>query len=106
MTTTDLAQTEDVAAIHAVVAAVAKAQRAEDADGFLALFHSDATWTTGAGKFLNGLNEISEFTRAVLPGSTKDGYATNGPFFIRFMGSGSTLSHSYDQFRPGISMAE
>ncbi|WP_245568708.1 SgcJ/EcaC family oxidoreductase [Nocardia concava] len=33
----------------------------------------------------DGLNEISEFTRAVLPGATKDGYATYEPFFIRFI---------------------
>ncbi|MFE2961954.1 SgcJ/EcaC family oxidoreductase [Nocardia tengchongensis] len=85
MTTTELDQTEDIAAIHAVVAAVAKAQRAEDADAFLALFHPDAIWTTGGGKFLNGRDEISEFTRAVLPGATKDGYATYEPFFIRFI---------------------
>ncbi|MFE3753925.1 SgcJ/EcaC family oxidoreductase [Nocardia tengchongensis] len=66
----------------------AKAQRAEDAGTFLALFHPDAIWTTGGGKFLNGLNglnEISEFTHAVLPGATKDGYATYEPFFIRFI---------------------
>lgn len=85
MTTTEPGRTEDIAAIHAVVAAVDKAQRAEDADAFLALFHPDAIWTTGAGKFLNGLTEISEFTRTVLPGATKDGYATYEPFFIRFI---------------------
>ncbi|WP_330178887.1 SgcJ/EcaC family oxidoreductase [Nocardia sp. NBC_01503] len=85
MSTVELDTAAETAAIHAVVAEVAKAQRAEDADAFLALFHPDAIWTTGGGKFLNGLDEISEFTRAVLPGATKDGYATYEPFFIRFI---------------------
>ncbi|MEV6769982.1 SgcJ/EcaC family oxidoreductase [Nocardia sp. NPDC051030] len=85
MTTADLDATAETAAIHAVVAAVQAAQRAEDSDAFLALFHPDAIWTTGGGKFLNGRDEISEFTRAVLPGATKDGYATYEPFFIRFI---------------------
>ncbi|MFC9898015.1 SgcJ/EcaC family oxidoreductase [Nocardia sp. NPDC127579] len=85
MTNADIDQAEEIAAVHAVVAAVEKAQRAEDADAFLALFHPDAIWTTGGGRFLDGLEEISEFTRAVLPGATKDGYATYEPFFIRFI---------------------
>ncbi|WP_019928540.1 SgcJ/EcaC family oxidoreductase [Nocardia sp. BMG111209] len=75
----------ELAAIHAVVTAVDEAQRHEHADDFLALFHPDAIWTTGAGKFLNGLDEIAEFTRRVLPGSTKDGYATYEIFFVRFI---------------------
>ncbi|WP_067574283.1 SgcJ/EcaC family oxidoreductase [Nocardia acidivorans] len=85
MSTVELDTAADTAAIHAVVAEVAKAQRAEDADAFLALFHPEAIWTTGGGKFLNGLEEIAEFTRAVLPGATKDGYATYEPFLIRFI---------------------
>ncbi|MBL1074613.1 SgcJ/EcaC family oxidoreductase [Nocardia sp. 2] len=85
MTTESIDTAAEIEAIHAVVAAVQKAQRAEDADAFLALFHPDAIWTTGGGKFLNGRDEISEFTRAVLPGATKDGYATYEPFFVRFI---------------------
>ncbi|MFB7724731.1 MULTISPECIES: SgcJ/EcaC family oxidoreductase [unclassified Nocardia] len=85
MSTVELDTAAETAAIHAVVAQVAAAQRAEDADAFLALFHPDAIWTTGHGKFLNGRDEISTFTRAVLPGATKDGYATYEPFFIRFI---------------------
>ncbi|MFF2556637.1 SgcJ/EcaC family oxidoreductase [Nocardia sp. NPDC058058] len=85
MSTSELDTAAETAAIHAVVAQVAAAQRAEDADAFLDLFHPDAIWTTGHGKFLNGRDEISEFTRAVLPGATKDGYATYEPFFIRFI---------------------
>ncbi|OXR42608.1 hypothetical protein B7C42_05385 [Nocardia cerradoensis] len=85
MTTAETDAAAELDAIHAVVAAVDHAQRNENADEFLALFHPDAIWTTGAGKFLNGLDEISEFTRAVLPGATKDGYATYEVFFVRFI---------------------
>ncbi|MFI6869087.1 SgcJ/EcaC family oxidoreductase [Nocardia sp. NPDC050406] len=84
-TAAEVDTTAELEAIHAVVAAVDRAQRAEDADAFLALFHPDAIWTTGHGKFLNGLDEISTFTRAVMPGATKDGYATYEPFFVRFI---------------------
>ncbi|UGT45290.1 SgcJ/EcaC family oxidoreductase [Nocardia yamanashiensis] len=85
MTTTTAAQSAEIEAIHAIVAAVDAAQRAEDADAFLALFHPEAIWTTGGGKFLNGLPEISAFTRQVMPGATKDGYATYTPYFVRFI---------------------
>ncbi|MBF6132378.1 SgcJ/EcaC family oxidoreductase [Nocardia otitidiscaviarum] len=85
MTTPDIDTAAELEAIHAVVAAVDRAQRAEDADAFLALFHPDAIWTTGAGRFLDGRDEIAEFTRAVLPGATKDGYATYEVFFVRFI---------------------
>ncbi|WP_067697242.1 SgcJ/EcaC family oxidoreductase [Nocardia jejuensis] len=85
MTTADIDTGAELDAIHAVVAAVAKAQRAEDADAFLALFHPDAIWTTGGGRFLDGLDEISEFTRKVIVGATEDGYATYEPFFVRFI---------------------
>ncbi|WP_225725254.1 MULTISPECIES: SgcJ/EcaC family oxidoreductase [unclassified Nocardia] len=77
--------TAELDAIHAVVAAVDRAQRTEDADAFIALFHPDAIWTTGAGKFLDGRDEIEAFTRTVLPGATKDGYATYEPFLVRFI---------------------
>ncbi|WP_067823586.1 SgcJ/EcaC family oxidoreductase [Nocardia inohanensis] len=85
MTTSELDRAADIEAIHAVVAAVDAAQRAEDADAFLALFHPEAIWTTGGGKFLNGLPEISAFTRSVITGATKDGYATYTPYFLRFI---------------------
>ncbi|WP_067541305.1 SgcJ/EcaC family oxidoreductase [Nocardia crassostreae] len=85
MTTADIDTAAEIEAIHAVVAAVQVAQRAEDADAFLAPFHPDAIWTTGGGKFLNGRDEISEFTRKVIVGATKDGYATYEPFFVRFI---------------------
>ncbi|NLU84849.1 SgcJ/EcaC family oxidoreductase [Rhodococcus sp. HNM0569] len=74
----------DQDAVRAVVAAVERAQRDEDVAGFVALFHPDAVWTTGAGVFLDGRDEIEAFTRKTLPGATANGYATYEVFFIRF----------------------
>jgi uncharacterized protein (TIGR02246 family) len=85
--TTDAESTEAVAdaksteaaaltAIAKVVATVERTQRAKDPDGFLALFHPDALWTTGHGKVFLGLDAIAEFTRAVLPAATLDGEVT------------------------------
>jgi uncharacterized protein (TIGR02246 family) len=38
--------TADLKAIRQVVATVERIQRAKDVEGFLALFHPDALWTT------------------------------------------------------------
>ncbi|SDM81835.1 conserved hypothetical protein [Streptomyces sp. cf386] len=69
-------ETADLTAIARVVATVERTQRAKDPDGFLALFHPDALWTTAHGKVLLGLDAIAEFTRAVLPTATFDGEVT------------------------------
>ncbi|MFC8225087.1 SgcJ/EcaC family oxidoreductase [Streptomyces sp. NPDC057287] len=66
----------DIKAIEQVVATVERSQRAKDAEGFLALFHPDALWTTAHGKVLIGFDAIAEFTRAVLPRSDWDGDVT------------------------------
>lgn len=66
----------DLKAIAQVVATVERTQRAKDPEGFLALFHPDALWTTAHGKVLIGLDAIAEFTRAVLPNATWDGEVT------------------------------
>ncbi|MFJ8634188.1 SgcJ/EcaC family oxidoreductase [Streptomyces sp. NPDC093568] len=66
----------DLKAITEVVATVERTQRAKDPEGFLALFHPDALWTTAHGKVLIGLDAIAEFTRAVLPAATWDGEVT------------------------------
>src|SRR3712207_3011686 len=58
----------EIEAIERLVATVEHAQNNELPDEFLALFRADATWTTGGGKRLYGLEEISAFTRQVLPG--------------------------------------
>ncbi|GAA0980278.1 hypothetical protein GCM10009555_046410 [Acrocarpospora macrocephala] len=51
-----------------LVAVVERTQRAEDVEGFLALFDPEAVWVTGGGRRLVGLDVIAEFTRSVLPG--------------------------------------
>ncbi|MCQ4209052.1 SgcJ/EcaC family oxidoreductase [Streptomyces longispororuber] len=64
---------EDVTAFEDVVATVERTQRDKDAEGFLALFHPDALWTTAHGKVLVGFDAIADFTRAVLPNASWDG---------------------------------
>ncbi|GAA3382068.1 SgcJ/EcaC family oxidoreductase [Cryptosporangium minutisporangium] len=59
---------DDIEAIQQLIATVEHAQNNELPDEFLALFRSDAIWTTGGGKRLFGLSEIAAFTRQVLPG--------------------------------------
>lgn len=75
----------EAAAIEQVVAAVERTQRDRDAEGFLALFHPDAVWTTAHGKVLVGLDAIAEFTRAVLPNASWDGEITYEVAHIRFL---------------------
>ncbi|MFE2354383.1 SgcJ/EcaC family oxidoreductase [Streptomyces parvulus] len=77
--------TLDLKAIEQVVATVERTQRAKDAEGFLALFHPDALWTTAHGKVLVGFDEIAEFTRAVLPDATWSGDVTYEPIHVRFL---------------------
>ncbi|MET8797994.1 SgcJ/EcaC family oxidoreductase [Nocardia sp. NPDC004568] len=75
----------ETAALHAVVAAVARAQRDEDVEGFVALFREDAIWTTGHGKRLYGRAAVAEFTARVLPGATAHGHATYDIEHIMFL---------------------
>lgn len=58
----------EISAIEGVVAQVEEAQNNELPEMFLGLFRTDAIWTTGSGKRLYGLDEISAFTHQVLPG--------------------------------------
>jgi uncharacterized protein (TIGR02246 family) len=67
------ASVADVRDLVGLVADLERAQREEDADGFLALFDPAAVWVNGAGRRLIGLAEITDFTRAVLPGAMADG---------------------------------
>ena len=55
------------------VAELERTQLSEDVDGFLGLFRPDATWVTGGGRRLTGLDEVAEFTRSVLPGAFTQG---------------------------------
>lgn len=86
---TDTAQSTtaaaDIEAIRQVVATVQRTQRAKDAEGFLALFHPDALWTTAHGKVLLGFDAIADFTRAVLPDATWDGDVTYEAVHVQFL---------------------
>ncbi|MFG2415681.1 SgcJ/EcaC family oxidoreductase [Streptomyces goshikiensis] len=72
-------------AVAEVVAAVERTQRAKDAEGFLALFHPEALWTTAHGEVLIGLDAIAEFTRAVLPAAQWDGEVSYEVVHTRFL---------------------
>jgi uncharacterized protein (TIGR02246 family) len=78
-------ETADVNSIKQVVATVERTQRARDAEGFLALFHPDAVWTTAHGKVLIGFDAIAEFTRAVLPTASWDGEVTYEAVHTQFL---------------------
>ncbi|WP_326770508.1 SgcJ/EcaC family oxidoreductase (plasmid) [Streptomyces sp. NBC_01591] len=78
-------ETADIKAIEHIVATVEHAQRAKDVEGFLALFHPDAVWTTAHGKVLIGLDAIAEFTRVILPNSNWDGEVTYEAVHTEFL---------------------
>ena len=75
----------DITAIKQVVATVQHATQNELVEEFLSLFRSDAIWTTGGGKRLFGLDEISAFTQQVLPGGMKGLTMTMEVVHILFM---------------------
>ncbi|WP_030761762.1 SgcJ/EcaC family oxidoreductase [Streptomyces sp. NRRL F-2664] len=85
MDTGQAARAADIKAIEEVVAAVERTQRAKDAEGFLALFHPDALWTTAHGRVLIGFEAIAAFTRAVLPGASWDGEVTYEVVHVQFL---------------------
>ena len=76
-----------IAAIRDLVATVERVQQHELVEEFVALFRSDAIWTTGAGKQLLGRDAIADFTAQVLPGWTAQGnsatYEVEHVLFIR-----------------------
>jgi uncharacterized protein (TIGR02246 family) len=61
--------TDQRSAVEDVVRRLQAAQHSEDVDGFVGLFHPDATWVTGHGRRLTGRDEIAAFTAQVLPGA-------------------------------------
>jgi uncharacterized protein (TIGR02246 family) len=75
----------DIEAIERVVTTVERTQRAKDVEGFLALFHPAATWTTAHGKVLIGLEAIAEFSRSVLPNASWDGDVTYETAHTQFL---------------------
>lgn len=64
----DTTHAADTARLTELVGVVQRTQRAEDVDGFLALFTPDAEWVNGAGHRLVGFEAIAVFTRTSLPG--------------------------------------
>jgi len=77
----------EVEAIKRVVATLEHAQQNELPDEFVALFRPDAIWTTAHGKRLIGRDEISEFTRQVLPGAMKESTASYEVAHVLFIRS-------------------
>ncbi|WP_109783224.1 SgcJ/EcaC family oxidoreductase [Streptomyces sp. CG 926] len=85
MNTEQAARTASLDAIAQVVATVERTQRTKDAEGFLALFHPEALWTTAHGKVLIGFEAIAQFTRAVLPTASWDGEVTYEVVHTQFL---------------------
>jgi uncharacterized protein (TIGR02246 family) len=75
----------ELAALRDLVATVERVQQTEDVAGFVALFRSDAIWTTGGGRRLFGREAIAEFTGKVLPGSSAQGTATYEVEHVQFI---------------------
>lgn len=75
----------DVHTLVGMVAELERTQQQEDVEGFLALFDQAAVWVTGGGRRLIGLDEISAFTRQVLPGAMSDGSVTYEVELVAFI---------------------
>lgn len=75
----------EIEAIKQVVATVQHATQNEHAEEFLDLFRADAIWTTGGGHRLFGLEEISAFTKEVLPGGMEGLKLTMEPVHVLFI---------------------
>jgi uncharacterized protein (TIGR02246 family) len=91
----------DVRTLVALVADIERSQQQEDVDGFLALFAPAAVWVNGAGRRLIGLEEISEFTRGVLPGAMTDGSVTYEVEHIAFVTADVALTGVRQQYLDG-----
>jgi uncharacterized protein (TIGR02246 family) len=95
------ASTGDVRTLVALVAEIERSQQQQDVDGFLALFAPAAVWVNGAGRRLIGLEEISEFTRGVLPGAMTDGSVTYEVEHIAFVTADIALTGVRQQYLDG-----
>lgn len=91
----------DVQTLVGLVAEIERTQRQEDADGFLALFAPAAVWVNGAGRRLIGLDEISDFTRSVLPGAMADGSVTYEVEHVAFVTTDVALTGVRQQYLDG-----
>ncbi|MDT3445696.1 MULTISPECIES: SgcJ/EcaC family oxidoreductase [unclassified Pseudofrankia] len=89
MTTTgiidDGTHAAEIRVIRQVVATLEHSQQNELPDEFIGLFRPDAIWTTGHGRRLFGLDEISAFTHKVLPGGMKGLTATYEVVHVLFI---------------------
>ncbi len=91
MTMTDVSDVDDetreteITAIRQVVATLEHSQQNELPEEFVGLFRSDAIWTTAHGLRLVGREEISVFTRRVLPGAMTDLTATYEVVHVLFI---------------------
>jgi uncharacterized protein (TIGR02246 family) len=95
------APARDVRDLLGLVAELERAQQQEDVAGFLALFAPAAVWVNGAGRRLIGLDEISEFTRAVLPGAMADGSVTYEVEHVAFVAPDVALTGVRQQYLDG-----
>jgi len=89
---------KDVDTLVQRVAELERTQQQEDVQGFLELFDPLAVWVTGGGKRLIGLDVISDFTRAVLPGAMSDGSVRYGVEHILFISSDVALTGVRQQY--------
>lgn len=86
----------DTARLTELVGVVERTQRAEDVDGFLALFAPDAVWVNGAGHRLVGFEDIAAFTRRSLPGGTTGQFVRYDVAGVRFLAADVAMT-SVDQ---------
>ena len=91
----------DLQTLVDLVAEIERTQRQEDVDGFLELFAPAAVWVNGAGRRLIGLEEISEFTRSVLPGAMTDSSVTYEVEHIAFVTADIALTGVRQQYLDG-----
>jgi uncharacterized protein (TIGR02246 family) len=82
--------------LMAQAAELERTQRAEDVEGFVALFEEDAVWITGGDRRLFGREAIAAFTRKVLPGAFVTGSVRYDVVHIRFITTDVALT-SVDQ---------
>ena len=90
----------DIDRLVELVATVESTQRAEDVDGFLALFHDDAVWVTGGGVRLVGKEAIAAFTRSVLPGAMVGVTVDYVVDHVRFLTPDVALTGVDQEYRP------
>jgi uncharacterized protein (TIGR02246 family) len=95
------AAADDLRALTGLVTELERCQQQEDVDGFLALFAPAAVWVNGAGRRLIGLDEISDFTRRVLPGAMADGSVTYEVEHIAFVTPDVALTGVRQQYLDG-----